>query len=178
MSSTEVSSEHTTQIPTTPVVDLKLEVVVIPVSDVDRVQALLPGFGLAARRRFRVRQWLPRRSVHAARLGVLGPIRHEHDVCRAWLSPGPLPGRLRDRGGTRGAHRPWCRDQRGVSPGDARSSVPARRHERSSPRARRRPRQLFARSRRSAIRTATAGCFKRSKRGFPGEDSATWTSRR
>ena len=35
-----------------------------------------------------------------------------------------------------------------------------------------------ARSPRSAIRTATAGCSRRSRRGFPDEDSATWTSRR
>ena len=99
-------------------------------------QALLREPGVAAGRRFRFRQRLPGRPVHAARLGVLGPVRHEHHVGRARLGAGPLPDRLRHRGRTRRARRPRRRGQRGVPPRGARSSVPARRHERSSQRAR------------------------------------------
>ena len=45
MSSTQVSSEHPTQIPAATVNDLKLEVVVIPVSDVDRAKRFYQGLG-------------------------------------------------------------------------------------------------------------------------------------
>ena len=45
MSSTQMSSEHATQIPTAVTVDLKLEVVVIPVSDVDRAKGFYEGLG-------------------------------------------------------------------------------------------------------------------------------------
>ena len=51
---TQVRSEAAI-IPQTRPVDLKLEVVVIPVSDVDRAKALLQQAGLAARRRLRRR---------------------------------------------------------------------------------------------------------------------------
>ena len=78
-----------------------------------------------ARRRLPLRQRLPGRPVHAARLGVLGPIRHEPHVGRARLGPGPLPDRLRHRGCARRAGRPRCRGQRGVF--RRRRSVPARR---------------------------------------------------
>ena len=127
---------------------------------------------MAAGRRFRLRQRLPGRPVHAARLAVLDPVRHERHVGRARLGSGPLPDRLRHRGGTRRARRPRCRGQRGVPRRDAGSSVPARRHERSSQRARDPITPATARSPRSAIQTATAGCSRRSRRGFPDEDSA------
>jgi catechol 2,3-dioxygenase-like lactoylglutathione lyase family enzyme len=45
MSSTEVSHEHATQIPNAATVDLRLEVVVIPVSDVDRAKRFYEGLG-------------------------------------------------------------------------------------------------------------------------------------
>jgi hypothetical protein len=38
MSSTQTINEHATRTPTTATVDLKLEVVIIPVSDVDRAK--------------------------------------------------------------------------------------------------------------------------------------------
>ena len=44
MSSTQMTTEHATQTPTAAAVDLKVEVVVIPVSDVDR-EALLRELG-------------------------------------------------------------------------------------------------------------------------------------
>src|SRR5213083_1562145 len=45
MSSTQVSNEHATQIPSPAKVDLKLEIVVIPVSDVDRAKRFYGGLG-------------------------------------------------------------------------------------------------------------------------------------
>src|SRR4029450_4216790 len=43
MSSTEVSNERATTAPPAPAVDLKLEVVVLPVSDVDRAKRFYQG---------------------------------------------------------------------------------------------------------------------------------------
>jgi catechol 2,3-dioxygenase-like lactoylglutathione lyase family enzyme len=45
MSSTQMSKEHATQIPSARTVDTKLEVVVIPVSDVDRAKRFYEGLG-------------------------------------------------------------------------------------------------------------------------------------
>jgi catechol 2,3-dioxygenase-like lactoylglutathione lyase family enzyme len=45
MSSTETMNEHVTQIPTAATVDLKLEVVVIPVTDVERSKRFYEGLG-------------------------------------------------------------------------------------------------------------------------------------
>ena len=45
MSSTQTSNEHATQAPTAATVDLKLEVVVIPVSDVDRAKRFYQSLG-------------------------------------------------------------------------------------------------------------------------------------
>ena len=45
MSSTQMSNEHATHSPTAATVDLKLEVVVIPVSDVDRAKRFYEGLG-------------------------------------------------------------------------------------------------------------------------------------
>jgi catechol 2,3-dioxygenase-like lactoylglutathione lyase family enzyme len=45
MSGTQMSKEHATQIPTAAAVDLKLEVVVLPVSDVDRAKRFYEGVG-------------------------------------------------------------------------------------------------------------------------------------
>jgi catechol 2,3-dioxygenase-like lactoylglutathione lyase family enzyme len=45
MSSTQTSTEHATQVPAAATVDLKLEVVVIPVSDVDRAKRFYEGLG-------------------------------------------------------------------------------------------------------------------------------------
>jgi catechol 2,3-dioxygenase-like lactoylglutathione lyase family enzyme len=76
MSSTEVSSEHTTQIPTTPVVDLKFEVVVIPVSDVDRSKRFYQGLGwrldadFAFDNGFRVVQFTPPGSGCSVQFGT------------------------------------------------------------------------------------------------------------
>jgi catechol 2,3-dioxygenase-like lactoylglutathione lyase family enzyme len=45
MSSTQMSNEHATRIPSVRMVDMKLEVVVIPVSDVDRATRFYGGLG-------------------------------------------------------------------------------------------------------------------------------------
>jgi catechol 2,3-dioxygenase-like lactoylglutathione lyase family enzyme len=45
MSSTQTSNEHATQIPSAATVDLKLEVVVLPVSDVDRAKRFYQSLG-------------------------------------------------------------------------------------------------------------------------------------
>jgi catechol 2,3-dioxygenase-like lactoylglutathione lyase family enzyme len=45
MSSTQTSNEHATDTPTAATVDLKLEVVVIPVSDVDRSKRFYGSLG-------------------------------------------------------------------------------------------------------------------------------------
>ena len=55
MSTTQMSKEHATETPTAATVDLKLEVVVIPVSDVDRAKRFYAELGVAAGRRFRHR---------------------------------------------------------------------------------------------------------------------------
>ena len=82
---------------------------------------------MAARRRLPVRQRLPGCSVHASRLGVLDPVRHEDDGGRAGLGPGSLPDRLRHRGRAQRARRPRRRRQRGVPCRNARRSVSDRR---------------------------------------------------
>jgi catechol 2,3-dioxygenase-like lactoylglutathione lyase family enzyme len=45
MGTTQISNEHDTKIPTATTVDLKLEVVVLPVSDVDRAKRFYEGLG-------------------------------------------------------------------------------------------------------------------------------------
>src|SRR4030095_15082773 len=45
MSSTQISNEHTTQIPSAATVDLKLEGVVVPLSDVDRAKRFYGNLG-------------------------------------------------------------------------------------------------------------------------------------
>src|SRR2546426_3418558 len=78
-------------------VDMKFEVIVIPVADVDRSKAVLLKAWVEARCRFLIRQWIPYRPIHASRVGVLGSIRHEDNDGRAGLRPGSLPDRFRYR---------------------------------------------------------------------------------
>jgi catechol 2,3-dioxygenase-like lactoylglutathione lyase family enzyme len=65
MSSTQVSNEHATEIAGAPTVDLKLEVVVLPVSDVDRAKRFYESLGwrldadFAAGENWRVVQFTP-----------------------------------------------------------------------------------------------------------------------
>jgi catechol 2,3-dioxygenase-like lactoylglutathione lyase family enzyme len=76
MSSTQTSSEHTTRIPTTATVDLKFEVVVIPVSDVDRAKRFYESLGwrldadFAFENGFRVVQFTPPGSGCSVQFGT------------------------------------------------------------------------------------------------------------
>ena len=87
MSSTQVSTEQqrATGIPTAATVDLKLEVVVIPVSDVDRAKRFYERSGVAAGRRLRRRRQLASGPVHASRFAVLDPFRQGSHSGRAGL---------------------------------------------------------------------------------------------
>ncbi len=154
---------------TTQKIDMKFEVVVIPVSDVDRAKKFYAHLGWRLDADFDDGNELPRAPVHAARLRVLGHLRQERHRGGTRLRPGPVPDRLRHRGRPRRAARSRRRGQRGV---------PQRRRvhrSRTSPicsgasgSAVRIPSTAAtARSPRSVIRTATAGCSRRSRRGWP-----------
>ena len=96
--------------------DMKLEVVVIPVADVDRAKEFLRQARLAARRRLRRERGVSGRAVHASRLAVLDPLRQGGHVGRTRLGTRTFPRRVRHRGGARRPHRPRCRRGRGVPP--------------------------------------------------------------
>jgi len=76
MSSTQVRNEHAAQIPGAATVDLKLEVVVIPVSDVDRAKRFYGGLGwrvdadFAFDNGFRVVQFTPPGSGCSLQFGT------------------------------------------------------------------------------------------------------------
>ena len=111
-----------------PVLDMKLEVVVIPVSDVDRAKAFYPH-RLAARRRRRPRGRLPPRPDDPARLRVLGPVRHRPHVRGAGIAQSMLPGRVRPRVGARRARQERPRRHRRL-PLRHRVRLPVRRRRR------------------------------------------------
>ena len=130
-------------------------------------QARSTRASVEARRRLPVRERLPGRPVHAARVGMLGPVRRQDHVGGARLGRGPLPDRLRHRGRAR-------RARRRAGSTSARCSTTRRRARSSSPMARaiappdpRPTSPATAPSPPSAIRTATAGCSRRSRPGFP-----------
>ena len=175
MSTTEVPSDSTDDAGVGRA-DMKLEAVVIPVSDVDRAKGFYESLGVEARRRLRLRQRFPGRPVHAARVGVLGSVRHEPDVGGARVGPGPVPGRLRHQR-LRATISPRTASRR------ARCSTPEPRALSSSPTGRavasagrRRITPATARSPRSATRTATAGCCRRSRRGYPAGSTLAETA--
>ena len=76
MSSTQMSNEHATQIPAAATVDLKLEVVVVPVSDVDRAKRFYGSLGwrldadFAFDNGFRVVQFTPPGSGCSVQFGT------------------------------------------------------------------------------------------------------------
>jgi catechol 2,3-dioxygenase-like lactoylglutathione lyase family enzyme len=76
MNSTQTSTEQTTQNPSAAIVDLKLEVVVIPVSDVDRAKRFYGGLGwrpdadFAFDNGFRVVQFTPPGSACSVQFGT------------------------------------------------------------------------------------------------------------
>ena len=76
MSSTQMSNEHATQVPSAGMVDTKLEAVVIPVSDVDRSKRFYGGLGwrldadFAFDNGFRVVQFTPSGSGCSVQFGT------------------------------------------------------------------------------------------------------------
>ena len=95
--------EHATRNPTAATVDLKLEVVAIPVSDVDRAKAFYAKLGWTVDADFMVGKDF--RAVQLTPPGSPCSI-HSDTTARAGLCSGNVPRRLRHRGGARGAHRP------------------------------------------------------------------------
>ena len=97
MSSVEMSGESAAGAPPVNAGEFRLEVVVLPVSDVDRAKEFYGGLGWRLDADVARGISTPFGSVHASGLRVLDPIWHEHRVWRARLGPGPVPGRLRHR---------------------------------------------------------------------------------
>ena len=91
MSSTQTSNEHVTPVPSAATVDLKLEVVAIPVSDVDRAKAFYGAWGglldadFMIGEDFRAVQLTPPGSPCSIHLATTG---------RAGLCEGHVPRRL------------------------------------------------------------------------------------
>ena len=147
---------------------MKLEVVVIPVSDVDRAKRFYSSLGWRLDADFVVGDTFPGRAVHASGLAGLDPLRQGRHVGRARLGTGAFPRRVRHRGGARRARRSRRRRER---------NVPRRRSGTAAdPAAGIRSGAATSRTPRSTIRTATAGCCRRSPRGSP--DGWTRTRRR
>ena len=116
MNSTLMSNEHATRTPTAGMVDMKLEVVVIPVSDVDRAKRFYGDLGWRLDADFVVGNEFRVRAVHASRLAVLDPLRHGTHVGRAGLGTRSVSHRVRHRGSARRARRSRCRRERSVPP--------------------------------------------------------------
>ena len=76
-------------------VDMKLEVVVIPVSDVDRAKEFYAKLGWRLDADFAAGDDFRDHPVHAAGVRVLGHLRQEHHRGSAWLCARSVPGRLR-----------------------------------------------------------------------------------
>ena len=143
-------------------VDMKLEVVTIPVSDVDRAKEFYGRLGWRLDADFTSPR-LPRGPVHAAWLPVLDSLRHEPHRRRARIRPGPvlIVSDIQAARDELIAARRRGRARCSTSPAGTGSSPTDGWRPRSGPAV------ATARSRRSAIRTATAGCCRRSRRGCP-----------
>ena len=124
---------------------------------------------MAARRRRRLRQRLPRRAAHATRLAVLGPVRHQHHDRGARLASNACTSSSPTSMPRATSWPPRRRRLRGVPPRRARRPVRSRRSARAA--GRHQTARATARSRRSTTRTATRGCCRRSRRGC----RAGWT---
>ena len=171
MSSIQVSSEIAIETPRARRVDMKLEVVVIPVSDVDRAKRFYGGLDwrldadFAWGDEFRVVQFTPPGSscsIHFGRGVMSAP---------PGSAQGLLSHRVRHRSGARRAHRSRCRRERNSPPYRPRGS-PSQRP------AGIRSDAVTPRSPRSTIPTATAGCFKRSLSDCPDAWTGTQHSPR
>ena len=154
MTSTQTQSERATQIPSAAKVDMKLEVVVLPVSDVDRAKSFYGGLGWRldadfTSEDFRVVQLTPpgsQCSIHFGK-GVTKAV--PGSVQSLYLVVSDLEAARAELIG------------RGVDVSEALGSGG---HACRAPTPKIAP---TARTPRSAIRTATAGCCRRSRRAFP-----------
>ena len=98
----------------TPSIDLKLEVVTLPVSDVDRAKHFYQGLGWRLDADFGVGRRLPDSAVHPAPLTVLDPLRQGADDGRARVRETAVARSRGHRIGPCRADRPRRRRQRGV----------------------------------------------------------------
>ena len=114
MSSVDVSSEGATGSPPVKAGEMRLEVVVVPVSDVDRAKRFYESAGLAARRRPRRRRRLPGGAADASGFRLLDHLRHGGHVGRAGLVRGSAADGLRHRRGPCRPRRARGRRQRAV----------------------------------------------------------------
>src|SRR5215217_4647572 len=109
MNSTLMSNERATRTPTAGMADMKLEVVVIPVSDVDRAKRFYGDLGwrldadFVVGDEFRVVQFTPLGSPCSIHFG-------------AGLGKRTLSRRVRYRGSARRARRSWRGHKRSVPP--------------------------------------------------------------
>ena len=114
MSTTEVSSDDVGGSGTAGRVDTNLEVIVLPVSDVDRAKEFYRRLGwrldadVIRSADLRLIQFTPPGSGCSIQFGT------GLDLGGARIGPGPLPRRLRRRGRARRARRSRRRGQRGV----------------------------------------------------------------
>ena len=169
MSTTQMTSEQATRNPTAATVDLKLEVVVLPVSDVDRAKRFYESLGwrldadIPGAGGWRGVQFTPPGSPCSIHFGNGITPAAPGSIKNIYLVVSDIEAARAELIG-RGAevseafHLPASADR------PCRVPPPTVVPTQPSPR--------------SAIRTATAGCSRRSRRAFPVEDSATWTSRR
>ena len=167
MSNAQVRSETAIETPRARRVDMKLEVVVIPVSDVDRAKRFYGGLGWRLDADFVVGDTF--RGVQFTPPGSPCSIHFGTGITSA--VPGSaqrtLSRRVRHRGSARRARRSRRRRERSVPP--CRSGTAAAQRPGSA------AAQLLLVSPRSAIRTATAGCCRRSPCDSP--DGWTQTTR-
>ncbi len=97
MSSVDVSGERAAGTPPVRAGEFRLEVVLVPVSDVDRAKEFYGRLGwrldadIAHGEDFRIVQFTPPGS------GVLDPIRHEYRLRPAGVGPEPVSDRPRHR---------------------------------------------------------------------------------
>ena len=90
MSTTQTSTS--TRMPEVGTVDIKLEVVTVPVSDVDQTKEFYQTLGWRLDADIAARD-SSGSSTHAAALGVLGRVRQGRHYGRAGLGSPPDPGR-------------------------------------------------------------------------------------
>ena len=159
MSSTHTVNEHGTPVPTAAPVDLKLEVVPLPVADVDRAKRFYEGLGwrldadFASGDEWRVVQLTPPGSPCSVSFGKGYTTAVPGSAQGTFLVVGDIEAARRELVAT------WRGRERRVPL--RRQSSSRHRDERTLCQAPTRKAVPISHSRRSAIPTATAGCFKR-----------------